>query len=121
MYKLTGSIIVGDASVSIEKEDTIRLWRMRLEHMSERGLQALHKKSDLPGITYCKLNVCKFCIIGRQRRVTFSISQHKKRGLLDLMHTDVWGHSPVASVRGAKYYATFIDDFSRKVWVFFLK
>jgi len=44
LYKLKGNIIVGDASVGTEKEDTIRLWHMRFGHMSERGLQVLHKK-----------------------------------------------------------------------------
>ena len=41
--------------------------------------------------------------------------------MLDLIHTDVWGPSLVASIGGARYYVTFIDDFSRKVWTFFLK
>ena len=59
--------------------------------------------------------------MGRQRRVAFSTSQHKIKGLLDLIYTDVWGLSPVASSEGARYYVTFIDDFSRKVWVYFLK
>jgi len=31
------------------------------------------------------------------------------------------GPSPVASIGGARYYVTFIDDFSRKIWVYFLK
>ena len=34
---------------------------------------------------------------------------------------DVWGLSPVASNMGARYYVTFIDDFLRKIWVYFLK
>ena len=38
LYKMLGSIIVGDASIITEKEDTTRLWHMRLGHMSERGL-----------------------------------------------------------------------------------
>jgi len=59
--------------------------------------------------------------MGRQRRVTFSTSQHKTKDLLDLIHTDVWGSSPVVFIGGARYYVTFIDDFSRKVWVYFLK
>jgi len=41
---LTESIIIGDASFVTEKEDTTRLLHMRLGHMRERGLQALHKK-----------------------------------------------------------------------------
>ena len=121
LYRMKGSIIAGDASVSTEKEDTTRLWHMRLGHISERGLQLLHKKGALSGIKSCKLDLCEFCILGRQRRVSFSTSEHRSKGLLDLIHTDVWGPSPVASIGGARYYVTFIDDFSRKVWTFFLK
>ena len=51
LYKLTRSIIIGDASAGTQKENTIRFWHMRLGHMSERGLQILHKKSTLPGIS----------------------------------------------------------------------
>ena len=48
LYKLTESIIVGDASVVTAKENTTRLWHMRLGHMNELGFQALHKRSALP-------------------------------------------------------------------------
>jgi len=65
LFKLTGNIIVGDASAATEKEDTIRLWHMRLGHMSKRGLQALYKRSALPDIKYYKLDLCKFCIMSR--------------------------------------------------------
>ena len=40
---------------------------------------------------------------------------------LELVHTDLWGPSSVASLGGSRYYITFIDDLSRKVWVYFLK
>ena len=59
--------------------------------------------------------------MGRKRRIALSTSQRKSRGLLDLIHMDVWGPSTVASIRGARYYVTFIDEFLRKVWVYFLK
>ena len=47
LYKLTGSIIIGDASATTEKEDTIRRWDMRLGHMREQGLQVLYKRISL--------------------------------------------------------------------------
>ena len=34
---------------------------------------------------------------------------------LELVHTNLWGLSLVASPGGSKYYITFIDDSSRKV------
>ena len=115
LYKMKRSIIVGDASSATTKEDTIRLWHTRLGHISKRGLQVLHNKSALLGIKYCKLDLCKFCIMGRQHGVAFSTLQHKTKGLLDLIHTDVWELSPVASIEGARYYVTFIYDFSTRV------
>ena len=62
LYKLTGSIIIGDASAATEKKDTTRLWHMCLGHMSERGLHALYKKSTLPDIKYCKLDLVNFTL-----------------------------------------------------------
>ena len=53
--------------------------------------------------------------MGRQHRTAFSTSQHKTKGLLNLIHTDVWGPSSVVSIGGARYYIMFIDDFSRRV------
>ena len=44
-----------------------------------------------------------------------------KAGKLELVHIDLWGPSPLTSLGGSRYYITFIDDLSRKVWVYFLK
>ena len=65
----------------------------------ERGLQVLHNKCALSDIKYYKLDLYKFCIMGSQCRVAFSTSQHKTKGLLDIIHMDVWGSSLVASIR----------------------
>jgi hypothetical protein len=40
---------------------------------------------------------------------------------LELVHSDLWGPSLVASLGGSQYYITFIDDSSRMVWIYFLK
>ena len=87
LYKEIGSVVIGDASVATE--DTTKLWHMHFRHMSKRCLRALHSKSVLPGIKHCKLNLCKFYIMCRQSRIIFTISVHKTKGLLDLIHTDV--------------------------------
>ena len=105
LYKVIESVVIGDVSVATEK-GTTRLWHMRLRHMSERGLQTLHNKGALPDIKYCKLDLYKFCIIRRQRKVGFSTSQYKVKGLLDLIHTNVWGPSPIASIGGCLLYTS---------------
>lgn len=49
------------------------------------------------------------------------IDKPPKAEKLELVHTNVWGPSPVSSIEGSLYYVTFIDDSTRKVWVYFLK
>jgi len=66
LYKMKRSIIIGDTSAEIGKENTIRLWYTRLGYISEQGLQTLHKKDALLGIKYYKLDLYKFYIMGRQ-------------------------------------------------------
>ena len=41
--------------------------------------------------------------------------------MLGLIHSDISGPMPVTSMNGSRYLLTFIDDFSRYTWVFFLK
>ena len=38
-----------------------------------------------------------------------------------MVHTDLWDPFLVASLGGSQYYITFIDDCSKKVWIYFLK
>jgi histone deacetylase 1/2 len=37
---------------------------------------------------------------------------------LDLIFTDVWGPALVPSTTGAKYYVSFLDDYSKFLWLF---
>ena len=37
------------------------------------------------------------------------------------MHSDLCGPLPIVSFSGCKYFLTFIDDFSKRTWVYFLK
>lgn len=68
------------------------------------------------------MDFCEHCVFGKQKRVSFkSPAVHKTKGTLDYIHSDLWGPSRVPSKGGARYMLTFIDDFSRKVWVYFLK
>ena len=40
---------------------------------------------------------------------------------LDVIHSDVWGPTEHASMLGSRFYVTFVDDHTRKVWVYFMK
>ena len=37
------------------------------------------------------------------------------------MHIDIWGPAQVSSLGVSHYYATFIDDATRKTWVYYIR
>lgn len=41
--------------------------------------------------------------------------------MVELIHSDVCGPLKVKTIGGTSYFVTFIDDYSRKLWVFALK
>ncbi|KAK3028831.1 hypothetical protein RJ639_038658 [Escallonia herrerae] len=117
LYKLIGNTVVGGASVSTHassSNDNSELWHKRLGHLSEGGMLELHKCKLLQGVKSCKLDFCKFCVFGKQKRVSFKVSSHTSKGVLDYIHSDIWGPIKHISNGGARYFVTFIDDFSRK-------
>ena len=70
---------------------------------------------------YGKLDFCEHCVLGKQKKVSFSTTKHHTQGILDYIHSDLWGRLRVASFGDKRYMLTFVDDFSRKVWVYYLR
>jgi transposase InsO family protein len=83
----------------------------------------LEKKNLVDGLNDCALefDFCEHCIYGKQNHVQFYSSSHKSSRLLDLIHSDVFGPVKVPSISKALYYVSFIDDYSRRTWVYFLR
>ena len=124
LYYLRGATVSGNATPVISKNsdcDAANLWHMRLGHMSELGLAELNKRGLLDGYEPGKLKFCEHCIFGKHKRVKFNTSTHTTEGILDYVHSDLWGPSRKKSLGGASYMLTIIDDYSRKVWPYFLK
>ncbi|KAL4282749.1 hypothetical protein GQ457_16G016450 [Hibiscus cannabinus] len=88
IYKLLGSTVVGGANSVESCDDDTKLWHMRLGHLSESGMVALHKRNLLHGVKSCKLDFCKFCVLGKQTKVSFMTGKHKTEGILDYVHSD---------------------------------
>ena len=122
IFQLEGRTELDYASTVFENDsNSIRLWHPRLGCMSERGLKILSDRKLLPSLKYSKLDFCKHCLFGKQSKQKFKTGNHTSKGILDYIHSDVWGPSPTTSYGGSSYFVSFIDDFSRKVWVYMLK
>ncbi|XP_068653847.1 uncharacterized protein [Aristolochia californica] len=97
------------------------LWH-RLGHMSEKGMKVLQSKEKLPRLKTINNSLCEGCIFSKHKWVNFSKPRkEQKTTKLELVHTNVWGPSVVTSLGSSNYYVIFIDDASKKVWVYFLK
>ena len=111
-----------DTIAVVEANTDASLWHRRLCHISGKGMKMLLSKEKLPELKSINLDMCESCILGKQKNVSFlKTGRTLKAGKLELVHTDLWGPSPVSSLRGLRYYITFIDDSSKKVRVYFLK
>ena len=68
-----------------------------------------------------KLPFCEHCIFGKSTRLKFTRAVHSTIGILNYVHSDLWGPSRHPTLGGGRYFLSIIDDFSRKVWIYILK
>ncbi|GJU93168.1 retrotransposon protein, putative, ty1-copia subclass [Tanacetum coccineum] len=57
------------------------------------------EKQDLFGKkSLCKLDFCENCVMVKSHRVSFSVERHTTQGVIDYVHSDLWGPSQVESL-----------------------
>ena len=59
--------------------------------------------------------------MGKFVKATFHEKDSRATKILERIHTDVCGPFSVASTTKHRYYVIFVDDFSRKCWIFFMQ
>ena len=64
---------------------------------------------------------CEVCELAKHKRVYFPISNKRSSIPFYLIHSDIWGSSPIPNITGAKWFVSFIDDCTRVTWIFLLK
>ncbi|CAL5403117.1 unnamed protein product [Camellia sinensis] len=105
-------------------KDQAWLWHLRYGHLNFNGLKILHQKnmvSGLPQIDHVS-QVCEGCVVGKQHRNAFPKGRAwRAKKVLELVHSDICGPINPPSNGNNRYFITFIDDFSRKTWVYFLQ
>jgi transposase InsO family protein len=102
--------------------DQIHVWHRRIGHLNYQSLYHLTNKKLVTGLPVIPLikHTCPSYIFGKQHkdrvpRRSLSTSYRP----LQLIHTDLCG--PLhPSLKGAQYILTFIDDWSRKCWIYCL-
>ncbi|KAJ0566009.1 putative RNA-directed DNA polymerase [Helianthus annuus] len=99
------------------------LWHRRFAHVSHKALRTMQFNGMVEGLPKVaeKTQVCEVCAIGKQNRVEIpKKSKWHASEKLQLVHTDICGPITPKSMSSKRYVLVFIDDFSRKTWVYCL-
>jgi hypothetical protein len=93
-----------------------------LAHLHHGALNILKEiVTGLPELSIEHSDVCKGCALGKYAKTSFPSSDSRSKGALDLVHSDVCGPMSSTSLIGCEFFFTFIDDFSRKTWIYFMR
>nr|GEW29327.1 hypothetical protein [Tanacetum cinerariifolium] len=101
--------------------DSTYLWHCRLAHINKKRIEKLQNDGLLKSTDNEPFNQCVSCISGKMTKKPFSHKSEKVKDVLRLIHTDVCGPLRYVSNKGASYFITFTDDYSRYGYAYLLK
>lgn len=118
--------LVSRRALACSSSENLDLWHRRMGHLN---IKSLHRLTNgmVTGMEVSKHPTakvdlkCKVCAMGKQTRLPFPKSGSRANELLELVHSDIGGPMEVSSLGGSRYYLTFTDDKSRKIWIYFLE
>jgi hypothetical protein len=102
-----------------KNEQQIWLWHRRLGHPSFGYMKYLFS-ALFSNISPCNLK-CETCILAKSHRANYPLSLNKSTVPFALIHSDVWGPSPVTTISGFCWFVIYIDDCTRMMWLYLLK
>ena len=122
MYKLDRPKNKVHGANSVSVADNIHLWHSRLGHPSTDSMNRI-KNGVVTGTNFKNSlsEPCEVCVQGKQHRLPFKPHVKNSSRPLELIHSDLCGPMEENSLGGSKYFLTFVDDFTHKVFVYFLR
>ncbi|GBO10569.1 Retrovirus-related Pol polyprotein from transposon TNT 1-94 [Araneus ventricosus] len=112
---------IKNVSFSAENANT---WHKRLAHTNVDHIKATSNLNCVKGLPKLKgnIDVCEPCKEAKGKSVSFKpIKKIRSKKPLELIHMDLCGPFPKASIHGHLYFLTIIDDYSRRVFAYPLK
>ena len=76
---------------------------------------------DLSKIVKPTNTICKECVLAKHNRASFPSKKFTTIAKLEIAHTDLSGPTKTKGFYGKRYFMIIVDDFSRMMWVAFLK
>jgi transposase InsO family protein len=123
LYLLNVKVRRDMAHIANSLEESAMLWHERLGLLNMASLKELDAMVDGMNLKEVSLHhICERCVKSKHQRTSFpKDGAMRVSQLLEIVHTDVCGPMKTTSHGGARYFLTFIDNFSRKTHVYLLK
>ena len=105
-------------------KDEAWCWHIRFGNLNFGTFKALGKENMVKGMLSINHpnQLCEACLLGKHSKRSFpKETTTRATKPLQLVHTDMCGPINLSSFGKNKYFLLFIDDYSRKTWVYFLK
>nr|GEV30856.1 retrovirus-related Pol polyprotein from transposon TNT 1-94 [Tanacetum cinerariifolium] len=101
------------------------LWQQRLSHLNFDTINDLARNDLVAGLSkfkYHKEHLCPSCEQGKSKRASHPPKPvPNSRQRLHLLHMDLCGPMRIVSINGKRYILVIVDDYSRYMWVHFLR
>ena len=112
------------SALLIHANEASKIWNEIFFHLNYTYLSTLSEKDMVIGLPKIKFSkgYCQGCILGKHPEHKYERASHERTfAPLELIQSDITGLFPHMYMSQDKYALTFIDDFSKYCWVYFLK
>ena len=127
VFNARSTLANGEASVAdaLPEGSEMDLLHRRMGHVGAESIKKLKKLNGVHGLKVKSddvLTFCSICAKSKSARKKFPKgggTRAKRR--LGLVHSDVWGPNKVLTMKGFRYFVSFIDDKSRMPWIYLMR
>ena len=94
----------------------------RMGHLHHGALRILKKTViSVLDLSTKRDDICRGCMLGKYAKVACPRSSNRAKSVLGLIHSDICRPMSTRALSGTENFVTFIDDHSKKTWIYFLK
>lgn len=108
----------------VRKVDENYLWHKRHFHINfDNNMKTsnMFRVRDFPKILKPTNTICKDFVLAKHNINSFPSTKCTNIENLEIVHTDLSGPKKTKGFYGESYFSIIVDDFSRMMWVAFLK
>jgi hypothetical protein len=97
-------------------------WHRRMNHLGHADVCCLADVADGVEIDYNSVSDgCDVCATWKKKKVASQIPPVSTTHKLQVVHADIYGPINPPSICGSRYYVVFTDDFTRIMWLYFIR